>query len=132
MKTFTLFSFICSLVFAYQVVNSLLPKDNVADLISRIELLDVNDVAKIQQMLAQPQINFKRDDNEKNDKQDKEKDDDKSMSEKVLAMPVVRFAIAFLAIVFINMVAITVHHIYMKLSSTGKSYRTIEHQLSPY
>lgn len=114
------------------MVNSLLPKDNVADLISRIELLDVNDVAKIQQMLAQPQINFKRDDNEKNDKQDKEKDDDKSMSEKVLAMPIVRFAIAFLAIVFINMVAITVHHIYMKLSSTEKSYRTIEHQLSPY
>ncbi|EGV63391.1 hypothetical protein CANTEDRAFT_114703 [Yamadazyma tenuis ATCC 10573] len=49
-----------------------------------------------------------------------------------LNMTGIRVAIAFVAIILINMVAICIHHVYMKLSSSERSYRTVEHKLSPY
>lgn len=50
----------------------------------------------------------------------------------LLKNPAMRFLIAFVAFLVINMVAILVHHIYMKLSKSEKSYRTVEYTLSPF
>lgn len=83
---------------------------------------------------------YKRDDKDDDKKDDKndDKNDDKDDKEedkgptKVLDIAGIRVLIAFGGILVINMVAIAVHHIYLKLSLSEKSYRTIEHNLSPF
>lgn len=70
----------------------------------------------------------KSEDND-DDKDDKDKDDGPSSP---LDLPIVRFFLAFAAILAINMLAICVHHLYLLASKSEKSYRTIEHNLSPF
>lgn len=72
-----------------------------------------------------------------NDSQTKTNESDKqtnkeSLSSKLLKNPGIRFAIALGVILVINFLAIFVHHIYMKLNSSERSYRSVEHSLSPF
>lgn len=71
-----------------------------------------------------------KDNDKDNDDKDKDKDNDSPSSP--LDLPIVRFFLAFAAILAINMLAICVHHLYLLASKSEKSYRTIEHNLSPF
>lgn len=80
----------------------------------------------------------KRDDDKDKDKDkkksndDKDKDKDKKKSNNLLNQAWVRFLMAVAGLILINMVAIIVQHIYTKLTFSAKSYRSIEHDISPF
>lgn len=75
----------------------------------------------------------KRDDNKDKDKdKNKDKKKDKKKNTNLLNQAWVRFLMAVAGLILINMVAIIVQHIYTKLTFSAKSYRSIEHDISPF
>ncbi|CUM62878.1 uncharacterized protein PRCAT00000437001 [Priceomyces carsonii] len=67
-----------------------------------------------------------------NKKEDPKKRRDNKKGNSLLKLPWIRFLIAFGVFVALNMLVICIHHIYQKLSSSEKSYRSIELNISPF
>lgn len=115
----------------YYLISTSIPRqDNVNDIVNKLNHLNPLDLARIHEVmnglvLIKPDMQIeKRDDNEK--------EQQNTGPTKPLDIAGVRVLLAFGAILAINLLAITVHHIYLKLSRSEKSYRTIEHNLSPF
>lgn len=77
-------------------------------------------------------INIKQENTEEHqDKRDDDNSDDKKKNN-LLNQAWVRFLMAVAGIILLNMIAIIVQHIYTKLTFSAKSYRNVEHDISPF
>lgn len=56
----------------------------------------------------------------------------KSQVQKIFDSTAIRVVLVLFGFVFLNMIAICIHHVYQKLTSNEKSYRTIQHEISPF
>lgn len=73
---------------------------------------------------------YQRDDDSSPSQSSKSKP--KSEAQKVLDSPGIRVVLVLFGFVFLNMIAICIHHVYQKLTNNEKSYRTVQHDISPF
>lgn len=120
----------------FYMISTSMQRPGVNEIVGKLHELDRLELMKLNELISgMTELNrdgiVSRDD--KDDKGDKDEDVKQDTGPtKPLDIVGIRVAIAFGGILIVNFVAILVHHVYLKLSRSERSYRTIEHTVSPF